>query len=41
VDHLEVTVNQLDSHDFEWNAMLVWAEEQEEILLIRLGISPV
>ena len=34
MNHDEVTVSQLDSHDFEWNAMLVWAEEQEDILLI-------
>lgn len=41
MDHHEVTVSQLDSHDFEWNAMLVWAEEQDEILLICPGISAV
>jgi hypothetical protein len=41
VDHHEIPVGQLDSDDFQWNVMLVWAEEQEEILLICLGISPV
>jgi hypothetical protein len=41
VDHDEVTLSQLDSHDFQRNAMLVWAKEQEEILLICLRIRPV
>jgi hypothetical protein len=41
VDHDEVTVSQLDSHDFQWNAMLAWAEEQKEIPLICHRIRPV